>query len=183
VSKIIYGADITLDGVVEANDQWRFNYMSSDLQAYDMSKINALDTMLLGRKTYEGFAAFWPTQTHNEYGIAGKLNSAPKFVVSSTLQKADWNNSKIIKGTDFAREIKKLKENSEGDIGITGSISLAQGLMQHNLIDEYDLLTFPIVLGKGRRLFKEGTNMAMELLETKSFSRGVILSRYRPTKV
>ena len=183
MSKIIYGADITLDGVVEANDKWRFGYVSPDLQKYDMSKVNSLGAMLLGRKTYEGFAVFWPTQTHNEFGIANKLNNTPKFVVSSALKKAEWNNTSIIRATDLEVEVQKLKENqSQGDIGITGSISLAQALMQRNLIDQYDLLIFPLVLGSGRRLFNGGTNLPMELVENKSFDRGVVLSKYRPDK-
>jgi dihydrofolate reductase len=182
MTKIIYGADMTLDGVVEGPDRWRFDYISPELQQYDQSKVNSLDAMLLGRKTFEGFAAFWPTQTHNEYGIADKLNSALKFVVSSTLKEADWNNSSIINGVDLGREVQKLKEQLSGDIGITGSISVAQELMQRNLIDQYDFLIFPLVLGSGRRLFNGGTNMPMELVETKSFGRGVVLSRYKPAR-
>jgi dihydrofolate reductase len=180
MSKIIYGADITLDGVVEGPEKWRFGYTSPGLQAYDASKVNSLHGMLLGRKTYEGFATFWPTQTHNEYGIASKLNGAPKYVVSSTLQKAEWNNTTIVKGKDLEESIRKLKEQTEGNIGITGSISLSQALMRCNMIDEFDLLIFPLVLGAGRRIFNEGTNIPMELIDTKSFDRGVVLSRYTP---
>jgi dihydrofolate reductase len=182
LSKIIYGADITLDGVVESPEKWRFGYMSPSLQEYDVRKVHSLHAMLLGRKTYEGFAAFWPKQIHNEYGIADKLNSAPKYVVSSTLHKTDWNNSTIIRGADLEGEIQKLKKQSEGDVGITGSISLAQELMRQNMIDEYDLLIFPIVFGRGRRIFNEGTNISMELIEAKSFERGVVLSKYKAVK-
>lgn len=177
--KFILGVDMTLDGVAEGPDKWRFGYASDDLSSYDVEKVNKLDAMLLGRKTYEGFAAFWPTQKRNEYGIADKLNSAPKFVVSSTLKRADWNNSTIISG-NLEDEILKLKRGGEGDIGLTGSITLAQWLMEHSLIDEYDLLVFPLVLGSGRRLFKEGVGIKLELVDSKVLSRGVVLSRYRP---
>jgi dihydrofolate reductase len=182
MAKLVYGADMTLDGVVEGPERCRFDYISPELQQYDQSKVNSLDAMLLGRKTFEGFAAFWSTQAHNEYGIADKLNSAPKFVVSSTLKKADWNNSSIIKGDDLKGEVGKLKEQQSGDIGITGSISVAQALMQRNLIDQYDFLIFPLVLGSGRRLFDGVTNMPMELLETKSFGHSVVLAKYLPAK-
>ena len=178
--KIILGLDMTLDGVVEGNEKWRFAYASPDLAEYDSLKVNSLDAMLLGRKTYEIFAAFWPNQTHNEFGIADKLNNAQKFVVSSTITKAEWRNSTII-GDDVEEEIKKIKNQSGGDIGITGSITLAQWLMERNLIDEYDLLTFPTVLGAGRRLFKEGFGMPLELIESRDFSSGAILSKYKPT--
>ncbi len=155
--KIILGVDITLDGVVEAPETWRFGYVAPDLMEYDMSKVNSLDSLLLGRKTYEGFAAFWPTQIHNEYGIAGKLNSAPKYVVSSSLQKADWNNSTIIKGSNVEQEIHKLKNQSESDIGITGSITLAQWLMERHLIDEYRALDISSRFGK-RKASLQGRN-------------------------
>jgi dihydrofolate reductase len=178
--KLVLGVDMTLDGVVERPDKWRFGYASDDLSGYDMEKVNSLDAMLLGRKTYEGFAAFWPTQKHNEYGIAEKLNKAPKFVISSSLKSADWNNSTIIRG-NLEQEILKLKSGNGGDIGITGSITLAQWLMEHNLIDEYDLLVFPLVLGAGRRLFKEGVGVKLQLVDSKVFSGGVVLTRYRPT--
>ncbi len=182
MGKIILGVDITLDGVVEGPEAWRFGYASPDLMEYDMSKVNSLNSLLLGRRTYEGFASFWPTQTHNEYGIASKLNSAPKYVVSSSLQKTDWNNSTIIRGSNLEEDIRKLKDLSEGNIGITGSIGLAQWLMEHYLIDEYQLLTFPLVWGRGKRLFKEGLQIPLELVETRSFSHGVVLSKYAPDK-
>jgi dihydrofolate reductase len=89
--------DLSLDGVAEANEKWRFNYMSPDLAEYYSQKVNSLDAMLLGRKAYEIFAAFWPKQTHNEFGIADKLNSAQKFIVSSTLNQTEWRNSTIIR--------------------------------------------------------------------------------------
>jgi dihydrofolate reductase len=175
----VLGVDMTLDGVVERPDEWRFGYASRDLSDYDMEKVNDLEAMLLGRKTYEGFAAFWPTQKHNEYGIADKLNNAPKFVVSSSLKSVDWENSTVIRD-NLEQEILKLKSGNGGDIGITGSITLAQWLMEHALIDEYDLLVFPLVLGAGRRLFKEGVGIKLQLVDSKVFSRGVVLSRYRP---
>ncbi len=179
--RIILGEDTTLDGVVEGPEKWRFGFMSNDLQAYDVQKVNGLGAMLMGRVTYQGFAAFWPSQERNEFGIADKLNSAPKFVVSTTLENAEWNNTTILR-ENVEEEILKLKKSQGGDIGITGSVTLAQWLMQRNLVDEYDLLTFPLVLGRGRRLFKEGVGVSLELIDTKVFSRGVVLHRYRPSQ-
>src|SRR6185369_17696154 len=95
--KIIVSEFITLDGVIESNEKWQFPYFSGDLAEFSMKQILALDTILLGRETYEIFAASWPSRTNNEFGIADKLNSMPKFVVSSTLEKANWDNSTIIK--------------------------------------------------------------------------------------
>jgi dihydrofolate reductase len=174
MGKIILGIDMTVDGVVESPDRWRFGFISNDLLSYDVQKINSLYGALLGRLTYEGFAAFWPTQKNNEFGIADKLNTLPKFVVSSTLKSADWNNSRIIRD-NVEEEIIKLKKSSGGDIGITGSVTLAQWLMQRNLIDEYHLLVFPLVMGSGRRLFKEGTKVPLELVESELSCRSTTL--------
>jgi dihydrofolate reductase len=179
VRKLILGEDLTLDGVVEANEKWRFAFAGGDLAAYDVEKVNSIDAMLMGRNTYEIFRAFWPAQKHNEFGIADKLNDAPKFVVSTTLKSADWQNTTVI-SESVEQAIIKLKNSQGGDIGIAGSITLAQWLMQHKLIDEYHLLTFPLVLGSGRRLFRDGINIPLELIDSKAFASGVVLSRYRP---
>ena len=143
---------MTLDGVMEGNEKWRFGYASDDLAKYDMEKVNT-NALLLGRKTYEIFASFWPNQKHNEFGIADTLNNLPKYVVSSTMKEANWNNTTIVKG-DIANEIGRLKQNFEGSIGVTGSALLVQLLTKNQLVDQYDLLVFPIILGQGKRLFE-----------------------------
>jgi dihydrofolate reductase len=130
--------------------------------------------------TYEEFAAYWPSQTKNEFGIADKLNSMPKFVVSSTLEKVDWNNSRLIK-ENVVEEISKLKQQSGRNIQMTGSATLVQALMQTDLIDEYRLMVHPVVLGSGKRLFRNGSEKKiLRLVETKSFSSGVVVLTYQP---
>jgi dihydrofolate reductase len=178
--KIIVSEFVTLDGVMEAPETWQFPYYSDDMGEVIKAQILASDAMLLGRVTYEVFAAYWPSQTNNEFGIADKLNSSPKFVVSSTLQKAEWNNSTLIKG-NVAEEISKLKQQPDGNIRITGSATLVQSLMQADLIDEYQLMVHPVVLGSGKRLFRDGSDtLKLKLLDTKTFSKGVVLLCYQP---
>ena len=175
--KIIVSEFITLDGIMESNEKWQFPYFSDDLAEFSTKQILALDAILLGRVTYEIFASSWPSRTNNEFGIADKLNSVPKFVVSSTLEKVKWNNSTLIK-ENIAQKISNLKQQPGGDIGITGSATLIQSLIPYNFIDEYRLLVHPIVLGSGKRLFSEASNMTLKLVETKMFSSGVVLLSY-----
>ena len=139
------------------------------------------DAILLGRVTYEIFAASWPMRTNNEFGVADKLNSMPKFVVSSTLDRVEWNNSKLITG-NVLEEITKLKQQSSGIMAIIGSASLIGSLMKYELIDEYRLMVHPVVLGCGKRLFSEGINLALRLVDTNVLSSGVVLLRYQADK-
>lgn len=179
--KIIVSEFLTLDGVMEANERWQFPYFSDDLAEFNKAQILALDSILLGRVTYEIFASSWPYRTNNEFGIADKLNSTPKFVVSSTLKKAEWNNSTIINGNVLQR-ISDLKQQSGGDIGITGSAMLIQSLMKDNVVDEYRLFIHPIVIGSGKRLFSDWGSMVLKLVETKMFSSGVMLLSYQTNR-
>ncbi len=165
---------------MEASEQWQPPYFSDDVAEEIRAEIHAADGSLLGRVTYEIFAAYWPLQTHNEFGIADKLNSEKKFVVSSTLEKAEWNNSTLIKG-NVAEEVRKLKQQPGGDIRVVGSATLVQSLMQANLIDEYWLLVHPLVLGRGKRLFRDGIETTpLKLVEAKAFRSGVVLLCYQP---
>src|SRR5260221_1578625 len=147
--KIIVAEFLTLDGVMEAPETWQFPFLSDDISEYIKTGILALDAQLLGRVTYETFAGYWPTQTHNEFGIADKLNSMPKFVVSTTLDKADWNNSMLIK-KNVIEEITKLKQQPGGAIGITASATLGQALMRADLIDELQLQVHPLLPVRGQ---------------------------------
>ena len=133
--KVIVNEYMTLDGVVEAPEKWQFPYLSDDVAEIIQSQILDADAILLGRVTYEIFAASWPMRTNNEFGVADKLNSMPKFVVSSTLDRVEWNNSKLITG-NVLEEITKLKQQPDGIMAIIGSSSLIQSLMQYELIDE-----------------------------------------------
>ena len=170
---------LTLDGVMEAPEKWQFPYLTNDVAELITVQILEADAVLLGRTTYEIFADSWPSRTNNEFGVADKLNSMPKYVVSRTLQKAEWHNSTVIKG-DVAKEVAGLKEQPGGIIAIIGSGKLVRALMQHALIDEYRLMIHPVVLGSGQRLFPDGTHAALRLIETKTLSSGVVLLRYEP---
>ncbi len=178
--KLIAYEYLTLDGVMESPEKWQFPYFSDDFTEFNKAQILSFDASLLGRVTYEIFASYWPLQTNNEFRLADKINSAPKFVVSSTLEKAEWNNSTLIK-ENAMEEISRLKQQDGGDIGIIGSAALVQSLMQTDLIDEYRLLIHPIIVGSGKRLFKEGTeSTSLKLIETKVFDLGVVVLVYKP---
>ena len=180
--KLIVAEFLTLDGVMEASEEWQPPYVSEDVAEAIQASIHASEAMLLGRVTYELFAAYWPYQTNNEFGIADKLNSQPKFVVSTTLEKAEWNNTTVIRG-DVAEEIGRLKQQTGGDIRLSGSATLAQSLTRAGLVDEYWLLVHPLVLGRGKRLFPDGTESAgLRLVESRAFRSGAVLLRYQPDR-
>ncbi len=177
--KLIAYEYVTLDGVMEAPEQWQFPYVSDDVAEAIKRQILEAGGILLGRITYQIFAASWPSRTNNEFGVADKLNSALKFVVSRTLEKADWNNSTLIKA-NVANEVANLKQQSGGDIAVIGSGHLLETLMGNHLIDEYRLMVHPLVLGSGKRLFADGIQASLQLVEAKQFTSGVLLLRYHP---
>jgi dihydrofolate reductase len=179
--KLILSEFLSLDGVMEAPEKWQFPYQSPDAAEETKQQILASDVLLLGRVTYETFASFWPTQIKNEFGIADKLNNQPKFVVSSTLKKAEWNNSTIIKG-NVIEEIAKLKQQPGGDIALTGSAALAQSLMRAGLIDEFQFQVYPLILGSGKRLFDGIDTTTLKLVDTKTFSLGAVQLNYQLDK-
>jgi dihydrofolate reductase len=175
---------VTLDGVFDSDamEQWFLPYHSDDRGEYIKEGILASDALLLGRVTYEMLAPHWSAMKNNEDGIADKLNSAPKYVVSSTLDKAEWNNSTIIKN-NVAEEITKLKQQPGGNILIFGSATLVQSLMESDLIDEYRFLVHPIIMGRGKRFFREGmVTTRLSPVKTKTLNHGVILDCYEPAK-
>ena len=187
--KLIVSEFVTLDGVMEdpggaekfTHGGWTWPYHTEEIEKFKLDELFASGALLLGRVTYQGFAAAFPSRT-DEQGFADRMNILPKFVVSTTLKKAEWNNSTLITG-NIAEEISKLKQQPGNDILIFGSGQLVQTLMQHNLIDEYRLLAYPVVLGSGKRLFKEGSNKtALKLADTKTFSSGVVLLSYELKK-
>lgn len=180
--KVIAYEYMTLDGAIEAPEKWQFPYLSDDVAEVIQAQILEADAILLGRVTYDIFAASWPSRTKNEFGVADKLNSAPKLVVSTTLERAEWNNSTLIKG-DVAKEIARLKQQPGGNIVIIGSAALVQSLMHHDLIDEYRLMVYPVVLGSGKRLFRGGGDTKpLRLVGVKAFTSGVLLLSYQPEK-
>ena len=179
--KIVVSTFITLDGVTEAPNQWSFQFGSKEQQKYKYDELFACDALLLGRETYQGFAAAWPNMPGTgDYGV--RMNSIPKYVVSTTLQEAEWNNSKIIKN-NVSEELSILKQQTGQDILIFGSGALVNSLMQYDLIDEYRLMVFPIIVGSGKRLFQDvNAKQTLRLIETKTFSSGVVVLSYQPDR-
>ena len=175
--KVFATTFVTLDGVMEAPNEWNPQFWSEEAEKYKREELFATDALLLGRKTYEGFAAAWPTMT-DEDGFADRMNSLPKYVVSSTLEDLEWNNAKLLK-KDLKKEVQSLKREPGQDIAIHGSGELVNSLMQHGLIDELHMMIFPIVLGQGKRLFENHeTSTVLKLIETKSLPNGVIVLHY-----
>jgi dihydrofolate reductase len=172
---------VSLDGVFEEPGEWSFPFFNDQAAQFKWRELKESDALLLGRKTYEGFAAAWPTmEGTGEFGA--KMNTMPKYVVSSTLPEADWTGSRIVKG-DLPIEIGKLKETPGHDLLLSGSSQLMNGLMQAGLIDLYRLMVHPIVLGKGRRLFADGIDQtALELTHHETFDSGIVILEYRPVE-
>jgi dihydrofolate reductase len=189
--KLIVLSFITLDGVMQApggpeedptggfkHGGWVAGYFDDFLGKVMDKQMGHPFDLLLGRKTYEIFAAHWPYVKTNEDPIAAAINHAKKYVASKTLKRLDWSNSELIKG-DVAKEVKKLKEQDGPDIQVHGSGNLIQTLLKHDLVDELWLKIFPITLGKGKRLFAEGTIPAgFKLLESETLPNGVIVASY-----
>lgn len=166
--KIFVTEFMSLDGVME-EPAWTAPYWNDEIAKFKGEETDA-DALLLGRVTYQGFASAWPERTDEG---ADYFNGVRKYVVSTTLDKVEWNNSVLIKD-NIVEEITQLKEQDGGDIAVHGSAQLIQALMEHHLVDRYRLLIYPIVLGQGKRLFKDGTPASLKLLESQSFSSGVV---------
>jgi dihydrofolate reductase len=179
--KLVVSEWVTLDGVFDADTmkEWFEPYESPERQDYIKENVLTSDAFLVGRVTYEMLAAYWPNQKNNEMGVADRLNSAPKYVVSSTLKKAEWNNSTII-NKDVVEEITKLKQQPGQDILVFGSATLVQSLMEADLVDEYRFLVHPIIIGSGKRFFSdEMVATKLKLVKTKTLDLGVTLDCYQ----
>jgi dihydrofolate reductase len=183
--RIVVTEFISLDGVIEdpggaegyAHGGWSFKYQDDARMKYKLDEVMAHDAMLLGRVTYEGFAEAWPGRT-DEVGFADKMNSMPKYVVSTTLKELTWENSTQI-SSNVPAAIAELKQGPGGDILVAGSARLVQTLVEHDLVDEYRLMTFPIVLGSGKRLFGELSEaVPLKLVDAQSYDSGVITLTY-----
>lgn len=174
--KVVLSMYLSADGVVE-NPTWTMAYWSDEIARFKLDEIFASDTLLLGRVTYEGFASAWPDRA-DEAGFAERINRLPKVVPSRTLESAGWN-ARLVRD-DIAGEVARLKQQPGQDILIYGSVELVQSLVRHNLIDEYRLLIYPLVLGSGKRLFPEGTAVPLRLAESRTFDTGVVALTYQP---
>ena len=192
--KLVVAEFVSLDGVMQApggaeedmeggftHGGWTMPYWHDDMGTTLFEEINKADTFLLGRKTWQGHAeAFEPAPADDPF--AGLLNGLKKYVVSTTLKSADaWRNSTII-SDNVVDEVRKLKEQPGKAIYVDGSSVLVHTLAQADLVDEYSLLVFPIVLGKGKRVFPQDFHAGLRLIETKSFPSGVVLMRYQPDR-
>lgn len=177
--KLVVSEFMSLDGIIE-NPLWTFFYWNDEIANFKHAELFASDSLLLGRMTYQGFAQTWPSRV-DEQGYAERMNALPKAVVTSTLDNLEWNNSRAIKG-DLVQEVNRLKQGAGEDILLLGSGKLVQALMARDLVDQYNLLIYPIVLGKGRRLFDESRDTKLKLVESKFFSSGVVAPIYRPDR-
>jgi dihydrofolate reductase len=183
---------VTLDGVMQApgapeedkaggfkHGGWSFPYSSvdADFGEFMMGVFDKPEAFLLGRITYQIFTGHWPRVTDPADPIAAKLNALPKYIASRTLAKAEWNNSTIIR--DVASEVGKLKQQYRGEVQVHGSAGLLQTLLSHDLIDAFNVLTHPIVLGSGKRLFGEGAvPSTLKLISSQACKSGIVMSRY-----
>ncbi len=183
MSRIVLTEFISLDGVME-EPRWTFQFdRGPEGTNFKSEELFSSDALLLGRLTYQGFAQAWPSMGTDEFGQ--RMNSIPKYVVSSTLADADatWGPTTVLRGDPVA-EITRLKDQPGGDLLAEGSCQLAQTLISHGLVDEYRLMVFPIVLGEGKRLFPEAVQepARLTLTEAKPDRDGVMLFRYQPAK-
>ena len=188
--RIVVSEFVSLDGVVEdpggaekfKHGGWSFKFRDDQVPKYKLDELFTSDALLLGRVTYEGFAKAWPSRK-DDLGFADKMNNMPKYVVSTTLKKLDWNNSQLIK-SNVVEEVKRLKQQPGKDILVYGSGKLVNTLLQHNLVDELRLMVHPVVLGSGKRLFDDNAESlkVLKLAESKTFPSGIVLLSYHPSK-
>jgi len=192
MGKLVVNTFTSLDGVMQApgipeEDQeggfdqggWQVPYFDEESGAVMSEALSAFDAMLLGRKTYEIFAGYWPYAPADD-PIAARLNEAPKYVASRSLDSVGWKSSTLLKG-DLAEEVARLKEQYN-EIHTSGSGNLVQSLMQQGLVDQYNLWVYPVLLGSGKRLFGDGTvPTALRLIESRTFGNGAVMLSYEPT--
>jgi dihydrofolate reductase len=190
VRRVIVSEFVSLDGVMEAPERWTLQFASEEQQRYKFDELAAADALLLGRTTYQGFAAAWPGMMDQYEGphraelgqYADMMNGYPKHVASTTLQEPlEWNNSTLI-GANVVEGVSNLKRQEGKEILLFGSAELVNTLMGQDLVDEYRLMIFPVVLGSGKRLFGDGsaTTKALRLANTKRFASGVVVLSYEP---
>jgi dihydrofolate reductase len=186
MGKIVISENVSLDGVIEdpagvegfGRGGWFWETdRGEDGEKFTLDRTLGTDALLLGRRSYEFFAATWPSRGGE---LADRLNSVPKYVVSSTLEDPDWNNSKVVKG-DVVTEVSKLKRELSGEIDVLGSPQLARTLIEHDLVDEVRLMVYPVILGAGQRLFGEtSVKKPMRLADTQTVGDGIVVLTYEP---
>jgi dihydrofolate reductase len=184
--RIVVSEFVTLDGVMEDpggaegfdRGGWAFQFdRGPEGDKFKLDEVMASDALLLGRVTYEGFAEAWPSRTGD---FADKFNTMPKYVVATTLENPEWSNSTVISPGNLAEEVAKLKQEGDGDILVNGSAQLVDALAQHDLVDEYRLMVFPVVLGTGKRLFADGAErIPLQVVDLRQTGEVVILTLRR----
>jgi class 3 adenylate cyclase/dihydrofolate reductase len=187
--KLVVTAFVTLDGIVEApgfdehrtgRNAWALRVQTDEDEVYNKGQAMSADALLLGRRTWQIWAAFWPTASGGDREMTEKMNAVPKYVVSNTLKRAGWNNTTILSG-DVATQVAKLKAKPGGELLVYGSPDLVDELLRHDLVDEFRLLVYPVVLGSGKRLFRDRIDTHhLRLVDTRAFSSGVVLLTYAP---
>ena len=186
--KLVVTAFVTVDGIVEApgfdehrsgRNAWALRVQNDEDEEFNTAQVASADALLMGRRTWQIWAAFWPTaKTEND--LAERMNRIPKYVVSNTLKRADWNNTTIISG-DVPGQIRNLKAQPGGDLMVYGSPDLVDELLRHDLVDEYRLLVYPVILGSGKRMFRDRIDTHhLKLVGSRTFSSGVVLLTYAP---
>ena len=187
--KLVVSAFVTLDGIIEApgfdehrtgRNAWALRVQTDDDQLYNKALAMSADAFLLGRRTWQIWAAFWPTMQGGDDELTDRMNSVKKYVVSNTLKRADWNNTTIISG-DIASQVASLKAQPGGELLVYGSPDLVDELLRHDMVDEYRLLVYPVILGSGKRLFRDRIDTHhLRLTGTRTFESGVVLLTYVP---
>jgi len=189
--KLVVTAFMTLDGIIEApgfdehrsgRNAWALRVQTDEDEVYNKAQALSADAFLLGRRTWQIWAAFWPTMTTGDAELTDKMNSVPKYVVSNTLRRADWHNSTIISG-DVPAEVARVKAKPGGDLLVYGSPDLVDELLRHDLVDEFRLLVYPVILGSGKRMFHDRIDTHhLRLVDSRTFGSGVVLLTYAPDR-
>ena len=187
--KLVVTAFVTVDGIIEApgfdehrsgRNAWALRVQTDEDQVYNKDLAMSADALLLGRRTWQIWAAFWPTQDAGDPELTKWMNTVPKYVVSNTLKRADWNNTTIISG-DVAAKVAELKARPGGDLIVYGSPDLVDELLRHDLVDEYRLAVYPVILGSGKRMFRDRIDTHhLRLIGTRTFPSGVVVLTYVP---
>lgn len=189
MSKLIVSEFLSLDNVMEGPGPddpfkyagWSAGYGGKDFLDFKLNELFTSGALLMGEITYNGFSKIWPTRT-DDMGFSKAMNSIPKYVVSDDLESPAWNNTHVIKGADVVSEVKKLKTTLQKDILVYGSAVLAETLFNEGLVDETNIVLFPVVVGEGKKMFKDGQKLKLDLLETKALEPGAVLLRYKVNK-
>ena len=177
MGKIVSNFFVSLDGVIEAPDQWHFPYFNDEMGAAIGKETEKYEAFLMGRVLYDEWSSYWPAQG-DEVPFASFINNVPKYVVSNTLDKATWNNTTVVSG-DVATELRQIKDRS-GDIGMSGSATLMRWLLVNDLLDELGIMVHPIVVGHGERLFEDTPTHPLKLVHHEVFETGVLNLSYAP---